>query len=223
VMLNPVRRGGIGVCFFRAEVPGPNCLEWVRAQQKKGTQGPTRRHDKRLTVSPCARLKRKEEEVMALASLTEYLDGHHVPYLIIAHSPAYTAQGIAGLTHISGKELAKTVMIKLDEKMVMAVLPANFHVDLAALKRGLKAKTVALASEEEFKNRFGGCETGAMPPFGHLFGVPVFADENLARDEEIAFNAGTHRELIRMRWSDYKRLAEPMVFRFAAGHSAQAA
>ncbi len=87
---------------------------------------------------------------MALASLTEYLDQNHVKYVIIAHSPAYTAQGIAGLTHISGKELAKTVIVKLDEKLVMAVLPANYHVDLAALKRLLKAKTVALASEEEF-------------------------------------------------------------------------
>jgi Ala-tRNA(Pro) deacylase len=160
---------------------------------------------------------------MPLASLMEYLDSRHVPYLVITHSPAYTAQGIAGLTHISGKELAKTVIVKLDGKMVMAVLPASFHVDLAALKRILKAKAIALAPEDEFKDRFDDCETGAMPPFGNLFGVPVFADENLARDEEIAFNAGTHRELIRMRWADYRRLAEPMVIRFAAGHSAQAA
>lgn len=160
---------------------------------------------------------------MALASLTEYLDLNHVKYVIIAHSPAYTAQGIAGLTHISGKELAKTVIVKLDEKLVMAVLPANYHVDLAALKRLLKAKAVALASEEEFEDRFAECETGAMPPFGELFGVPVFADENLARDKEIAFNAGTHRELIRMSWEDYQRLAEPMVLRFAAGHCMQAA
>jgi len=98
---------------------------------------------------------------MALASLTEYLDQNHVQYVIITHSPAYTAQGIAGLTHISGKELAKTVIVKLDEKLVMAVLPANYHVDLVALKRALKAKTVELASEEEFKDRFAECETGA--------------------------------------------------------------
>ena len=160
---------------------------------------------------------------MALASLTEYLDQNHVKYVIITHSPAYTAEGIAGLTHISGKELAKTVMVKLDEKMVMAVLPANLHVDLANLKRALKAKTVELASEDDFRDRFADCETGAMPPFGNLFGLPVFADENLARDKEIAFNAGTHRELIRMSWDDYHRLAEPMVLRFAAGHCVQAA
>lgn len=160
---------------------------------------------------------------MALSALTEYLDGQKIAYTVITHSPAYTAQGIAGLTHISGKELAKTVIVKLDGKLVMAILPANFHVDLGALKRALKAKTVGLASEEDFRDRFAECETGAMPPFGNLYGVPVFADENLAKDREIAFNAGTHRELIRMSWDDYRRLAEPMVLRFAAGRSAQAA
>ena len=160
---------------------------------------------------------------MALTSLTQYLERNNVLYTVITHSPAYTAQGIAGLTHISGKELAKTVMVKLDEKLVMAVLPANYHVDLAALRRALKARTVALASEEEFKDRFAECETGAMPPFGNLFGLPVFADENLAKDKEIAFNAGTHRELIRMSWDDFRRLAEPLILRYAAGRSAQAA
>ena len=160
---------------------------------------------------------------MALTALTDYLDQHKIPYTVISHSPAYTAQGIAGLTHISGQELAKTVIVKLDEKLVMAVLPANFHVDLSALKRSLKAKAVEIAAEEEFRDRFAGCETGAMPPFGNFYGLPVFADENLARDKEIAFNAGTHRELIRMSWDDFKSLAEPMVLRFAAGRCAQAA
>lgn len=160
---------------------------------------------------------------MALAKLTGYLDSHNIPYTVITHSPAYTAQGIAGLTHISGKEVAKTVIVKLDEKLVMAVLPANFHVDLAALKRALRAKCVVLATEEDFKDRFAECETGAMPPFGNLYGLPVFADENLARDQEIAFNAGTHRELIRMAWGDFKRLAEPTMLRFAVGRCLQAA
>ncbi len=160
---------------------------------------------------------------MALAALIEFLDRHDVPYTVITHSPAYTAQGIAGLTHISGKELAKTVVVKLDGKLAMAVLPANFHVDLAALRRVLKAKTAMLAAEEEFEDRFAECETGAMPPFGNLYGLPVFVDENLARDKEIAFNAGTHRELIRMSWDDFQRLVEPMILRFAAGRWVQAA
>jgi Ala-tRNA(Pro) deacylase len=160
---------------------------------------------------------------MALATLMEYLDAQKVVYVVISHSPAYTAQGIAGLVHISGKELAKTVIVRLDGKLVMAVLPAKFYVDLMLLRKGAKAKTVALAGEDEFSDRFPECETGAMPPFGNLFGLDVFADDSLERDKEIAFNAGTHRELIRMTWEDFKRLAKPKVIRFAAGRSAEAA
>jgi len=160
---------------------------------------------------------------MALANLTEYLDAHKVAYLVISHSPAYTAQGIAGLAHISGKELAKTVIVRLDGSLAMAVLPAKFHVDLEALRKAAGAKTVALASEEEFQDRFPECETGAMPPFGNLYGLAVFADDSLEKDKEIAFNAGTHRELIRMAWEDFKKLAEPRLLRFAAGRTAEAA
>jgi Ala-tRNA(Pro) deacylase len=160
---------------------------------------------------------------MALTSLMEFLDAHHVAYVVISHSPAYTAQGIAGLTHIPGRELAKTVIVRLDGKLVMAVLPAKFHVDLDSLRKAANAKTVALATEEEFKDQFPQCETGAMPPFGNLFGLDVFADDSLERDKEIAFNAGTHRELIRMAWDDFKKLAEPKVTRFAAGRAAEAA
>jgi len=160
---------------------------------------------------------------MTLARLANYLDSHVTRYLVISHSPAYTAQGIAGLTHISGKELAKTVMVKMDGNLVMAVLPANYHVDLQALRRAAKVNTIELASEEEFQDRFPQCETGAMPPFGNLFGMPVFADESLEKDKEIAFNAGTHRELIRMMWDDYKNLVSPTILRFAAGRTIAAA
>jgi len=160
---------------------------------------------------------------MALASLTEFLDSHNAAYVVISHSPAYTAQGIAGLVHISGKELAKTVIVRLDGTLAMAVLPANFHVDLPALRRAADAKNAQLASEEEFSDRFPECETGAMPPFGNLFGLRVYADDSLEKDKEIAFNAGTHRELIRMTWEDYKRLAEPRIVRFSAGRTVEAA
>jgi Ala-tRNA(Pro) deacylase len=160
---------------------------------------------------------------MALTSLMEYLDMHNVPYVVISHSPAYTAQGVAGLAHIPGRELAKTVIIRLDGRLAMAVIPAKFHVDLELLRKTAKAQSVALAFEEEFKDQFPECETGAMPPFGNLFGLDVFADDSLEKDKEIAFNAGTHRELIRMTWEDFKKLAKPKVMRFAAGRSAEAA
>jgi Ala-tRNA(Pro) deacylase len=160
---------------------------------------------------------------MALASFMEYLDRHHVKYVVITHSPAFTAQGVAGITHISGKELAKTVMVKLDGKLVMAVVPAMLHVDLALLKKAANVGTASVATEDEFRLRFPECETGAMPPFGNLYGMPVFADESLEKDKEIAFTAGTHRELIRMSWEDYRKLVEPKVMKIGAGKATLAA
>lgn len=157
---------------------------------------------------------------MQLSSLKEYLDKHNIKYVAISHSPAYTAQGIAALTHIPGKELAKTVIIKMDGKLVMAVLPASFHVDLGLFKQATKAKAVELASENEFKDQFPECETGAMPPFGNLYGIDVFADESLAKDKEIAFNAGSHRELIRLGWEDFERLVKPAMITFVARRTA---
>jgi Ala-tRNA(Pro) deacylase len=165
----------------------------------------------------------KEEVDMPLASLREYLDKHNVQYIVISHSPAYTAQSIAALAHIPGKELAKTVIVKLDGKLAMAVLPASFHVDLRLLKHATKADAVELAFESEFNDRFPECEPGAMPPFGNLYGMDVFAEESLAEDKEIAFNAGSHRELLRMSWEDFAMLVKPMLTRFAAHRRAEAA
>jgi Ala-tRNA(Pro) deacylase len=160
---------------------------------------------------------------MPNSSLREYLDKNNVKYVLTSHSPAFTAQGIAALAHVPGKELAKTVMVKLDGELAMAVVPASLHVDLNLLKSATGSKTVELAAEENFKDFFPECETGAMPPFGNLYGLEVFADESLTRDKEIAFNACSHRELIRMSWEDFNRLARPRVLRFAAGKAAHAA
>jgi Ala-tRNA(Pro) deacylase len=154
---------------------------------------------------------------MPLARLREFLDSHNVKYVVISHSVAYTAQGIAALTHISGKELAKTVMVKLEGSLAMAVLPASSQVDLSRLKAVTGATNATLASEQEFKDKFPDCQTGAMPPFGNLYEMPVFADESLSRDKEIAFNAGSHLELIRMAWNDFERLVKPRMARFATG------
>lgn len=152
---------------------------------------------------------------MPLSNLREFLDRNQIQYLVISHSVAYTAQGIAALTHIKGKELAKTVMVMVDGRLVMTVVPASFRVDLHRLKKYLGAETVELATEQEFRGRFPDCETGSMPPFGNLYGMDVFADEELAEDYEIAFNAGTHRELVRMKFEDFERLAKPMLIPLA--------
>ncbi len=160
---------------------------------------------------------------MLLNRLKEFLDSQKIKYVAISHSVAYTAQGIAALTHIPGKELAKTVVVKLDGALAMAVVPASCHVDLALLKAAAGAKTVELASEEEFRDRFADCETGAMPPFGNLYEMRVFADESLSRDREIAFNAGSHRELVRLSWQDFENLAKPKILKLAAGKVAATA
>jgi Ala-tRNA(Pro) deacylase len=153
---------------------------------------------------------------MPLINLREFLDSHHVKYLVISHSVAYTAQGIAALVHLSGKRLAKTVIVRIDGTLAMAVVPASHHVDLALLKASIRANKVELATEQEFKDKFPDCETGAMPPFGNLYGMAVFADESLAHNEEITFNAGTHRELVRMDWQDLVRLAKPSIIRLTS-------
>jgi Ala-tRNA(Pro) deacylase len=158
---------------------------------------------------------------MPLSKVRAFLDQHHIRYVVISHSKAYTAQGIAAIAHIRGQELAKTVIVKLDGALAMAVLPASYQVDLLALKKVAGVRDAALASEREFKQHFPDCETGAMPPFGNLYGIPVYVDKTLARDKEIAFNAGTHLELIRMEYEDFARLAEPEVLEFSTRHAGQ--
>lgn len=150
---------------------------------------------------------------MPVQRLREFLDNNKVKYVTISHSVAYTAQEIAASAHIKGKELAKTVMVVLDGELAMVVVPAAFQVNMELLRGAASAGSVRLATEAEFKEKFPGCETGAMPPFGNLYGMKVFVSENLAEDKEIAFNAGTHSELIKLDYADFARLAQPVVAR----------
>jgi Ala-tRNA(Pro) deacylase len=148
---------------------------------------------------------------MPLQKLRDFLDRHSVKYVTIKHSPAFTAQEVAASAHIPGKELAKTVVVRLDGTMAMAVLPASYRVDMEQLKRATNASAVVLASEQEFKDMFPGSEVGAMPPFGNLFGMEVFVSKALAEDDDIAFNAGSHTELIRLPYRDFAELVKPKV------------
>ena len=151
---------------------------------------------------------------MPVKKLAEFLNEHNIKYVTIRHSLAYTAQEIAASAHLPGKELAKTVMINIDGKMAMAVLPASSKVNFETLKNVARAKNAELASEEEFQRMFPDCEIGAMPPFGNLYGMEVFASETLAQDEEIAFNAGSHTELVRLAYKDFERLVSPRMVKF---------
>lgn len=99
----------------------------------------------------------------------------------------------------------------------MAVLTASSQVDLSRLSAAAGGNHAVLASEQEFKDRFPDCETGAMPPFGNLYDLRVFVDESLRHDKEIAFNAGSHRELVRMVWEDFEKLVKPQITKFATG------
>ncbi len=148
--------------------------------------------------------------------LSAFLDEKGIKYIAIRHSPRFTAQEIAASAHVPGKELAKTVVVKLDNELALAVLPASYRVDFKLLKAVSRAKRVDLAGEEEFRDRFPDCEPGAMPPFGNLYGMETFVADALAEDDEIAFSAGSHSELIRMAYADFERLVCPKVMHFAA-------
>lgn len=152
---------------------------------------------------------------MRASRIKDFLDTNNVHYNCITHPTSYTAQGTAAYAHVSGNEMAKTVMVKLDAQLAMAVLPASAQLDLTALRQLTHARTVALAAEPEFEMKFPDCDLGAMPPFGNLYGVPVYVEEHLAQDSEISFNAGTHNELLRMKYDDFERLVNPIVGRFA--------
>lgn len=148
---------------------------------------------------------------MPVKQLKEFLDQNSVKYVTITHSRAHTAQEIAQSSGVSGRELAKTVMVKLDGRMAMAVVTAVGHVDLEKLGACAQAKKTELAGEPEFKNLFPSCELGHMPPFGNLYGMQVFISDRLAKDVEIAFNAGSATELVRLAMKDFARLVRPVV------------
>ncbi|MCP4570392.1 MAG: YbaK/EbsC family protein [FCB group bacterium] len=154
---------------------------------------------------------------MPAEKLRKYLDDNNVKYRTIIHSRAFTAQEVAAKAKIPGKELAKTVIVRVGSSLAMAVLPASLRVDFQLLQDVVGANDVELATENEFKEVFPDCEIGAMPPFGNLYGVDVFVAERLTDDEEIAFNACSHTELIKMAYSDFARLVQPKVVRFSTG------
>ncbi len=159
---------------------------------------------------------------MRFSRLKDYLDTEGVRYSTIIHSAAFTMQEVASLTHIPGRDIAKTVIVFADDQLMMAVVPASRHVSLSRLKEAVGASTVTLASEADFRAAFPDCEVGAMPAFGRMYGLPVYVDATLL-GQEMIFNAGTHRELIRMSWIDYERLVKPVISSFSFVPSTAAA
>jgi Ala-tRNA(Pro) deacylase len=152
---------------------------------------------------------------MPIKKIQDYLNRNAIKYVIISHSPAYTAMEVAASAHVSGKELAKTVMVKVDGKMTMVVLPASYKIDFGLLKEITGTKNIDLAEEVEFTYMFPNCEVGAMPPFGNLYNMEVYVSETLTKDTEIAFAAGFHNELIKMTYKDFEKLVKPIVMKIS--------
>lgn len=146
---------------------------------------------------------------MAAKKLIDFLEKNHTKYKTLKHDVAYTAPEIAQKAHIRGKEFAKTVMVRLDGKLAMAVLRGNDLLDIKELKKAGNAKEAEILKENEFAKAFPDCELGAMPPFGNLYNMKVYVDEELSRDKQIAFNAGTHQELCLLSYSDWEKLVHP--------------
>lgn len=151
-----------------------------------------------------------------LKRLKEMLDEAKIPYEVYNHALAYTAQEIAAKQHFSGNDMAKVVMLEADDQLMMGVIRGNDKIDLHVAQDSLGARKIRLATEDEFTSRFPECEVGAMPPFGNLFGLSVFVDPALAREEEIYFNAGNHVQIVRLQYKDFARLVQPRVV-FLAG------
>ncbi len=147
--------------------------------------------------------------------IRDFLDSHQIVYQFCTHSPAYTAQGLAHVQHVSGKELAKVVMVVADARIVMTVLPGSHRVETETLDKLLGCQNCRLATEEEFKNLFPDCEVGAMPPFGNLYNLEVWVDSELEKHSTITFNAGTHVETVKMSFDDFRRLAQPKTASFS--------
>lgn len=147
-----------------------------------------------------------------------FLNEHKINYELIYHPRVYTAQETAARTHTKGKEFAKTVILLVDGKYCMMVLPAIYSLDLIKVRKALKAKRVNLASEEEMESICPDCEVGAMPPFGPLYELPVYIDRHLTEDQMITFNAGSHEHAIRMFYKDFEKLVKPQIVDIAGEH-----
>jgi Ala-tRNA(Pro) deacylase len=150
-------------------------------------------------------------------SISEFLDRHRAQYSVLAHPIAYSAQREAAAAHVPGHAWAKVVVCLADDRPLLAVLPASLRVDFDRLKAATHADSLRLARENEFKELYADCEVGAMPPLGPLYGQQVVVEEALTTDPEIVFDAGSHRESIRMPYREFQRLVSPTIAEFGIG------
>jgi Ala-tRNA(Pro) deacylase len=149
--------------------------------------------------------------MVVAAKLKSFLDESKVRYHVLKHHEKFTSPEIAQALHVPGQLLAKVVMLKAKDELLMAVLPANLHVDLDKFAMLADVKACAIATEDQFRDSFPDCEVGAMPPFGNLYGIPVYVDRSLTKDDEIVFEAGNHHEAIKLDYEDFERTVKPKI------------
>jgi Ala-tRNA(Pro) deacylase len=154
-------------------------------------------------------------------NIKQYLFHHNASYSRKQHLVAYTSQEVAQAEHVPGAEFAKTVVLEADGRLIFAVLPADHVINFEVLKRQLGCSKMSLAPEKEFLEKFPACEPGAMPPFGKLFGLPVYCDSTLSKQAEIEFNAGTHVDTVRMTYASFVKLEDPTVVSFSEKRTGQ--
>jgi Ala-tRNA(Pro) deacylase len=151
--------------------------------------------------------------------LEQYLHTAHVPYEHHVHPTTYTASQTAASMHIPMGEMAKTVVVKADGRLLLAVLPADMKVDVPHMKFMTRAANIEVATEQDFANAFPTCELGAMPPFGNMFGIPTYCDTSLQEHDSIEFNAGSHDDTIRMSFDDFRRTSRPVIIDLVQHHA----
>ena len=149
-----------------------------------------------------------------LQNCLHYLKAYGVRYAHTTHSPAYTAEDVAAAEHIATHSMAKTVVCRDENGFLMCAVPADSNVDMEQLRLAVGTTNISLAEETDLFLLFPAAELGAMPPLGNLFGLPVYVDRELANQEFITFNAGTHRDVIHMRMADFLQLVRPVVGNF---------
>ena len=150
-----------------------------------------------------------------ITDLLRYLQSNKIEFHVLEHDPAFSAHDVAAVAHVPESEMAKAILIKIDQHYWMAVLRADQRINPQMIRRVFGAKTVQLAHEEDLGMLFPDCQLGAMPPFGNLYGLPVLVEECLEDDENIVFNACTHTKAIHMKFKDFRRLAKPVIAGFA--------
>ncbi|HEY2759441.1 MAG TPA: YbaK/EbsC family protein [Pirellulales bacterium] len=150
-------------------------------------------------------------------TVQEYLAGRHIHFEMLQHDETFDSQHLAESVHVTGRRVAKTVLLRMDHgyRYAVAILPASHLIDLEAIGRILGGARMELATEFEITQRCPDCEIGVLPPFGSMYGVETILDESLRDAEQLVFEGNTHHEAIRMAGEDFIRMESPVIGDFA--------